>query len=177
MAHRSGRAALRQHQEAVADIMWTVSLPLWEFVVRAAIIYFALMLLLRLSGKRTLGEFTSFDMVVVLLIGESTQGALTAGDQSVIGALVVCATLIGLNVLIAFLGTRFRSLDRLVQGEPVVLLRNGQVFEKVLRRNNLPRSDLEEALRESGVEDPSGAALAILEVDGEISVIKADDKD
>lgn len=157
--------------------MWTMALPLWEFVVRAALVYFALMLLLRLSGKRTLGEFTSFDMVVVLLIGESTQGALTANDQSVTGALLVCATLISLNVLIAFLGTRFRGLDRLVQGEPVVLLRNGQVFETVLRRNNLPRSDLEEAWRENGVESPAGAALAILEVDGEISVIKAKDKD
>lgn len=154
--------------------MWDASLPPWEFVVRAIIVYFSIMLLLRVSGKRTLGEFTAFDMLVVLLIGESTQGALTAGDQSLIGALLVCATLMGLNLLVAFLGSRYRKLDRLVQGEPVVLLRNGIVLERALKRNNLPRSDLDEALREHGVLEPSEVALAILEVDGEISVIKAD---
>lgn len=156
--------------------MWSPSLDLWEFVVRAAIVYFALMVLIRLSGKRTVGEFTPFDILVVLLISESTQGALTSGDQSVVGTLIVCATLVALNYGIAFLGARFRAVDRLVEGEPVVLVRHGQVFERVLRRNNLPRTDLDEALRREGLTDVGDAELVVLETDGGISVIAKRDR-
>jgi uncharacterized membrane protein YcaP (DUF421 family) len=154
--------------------MWTPSLPAWEFVLRGTIVYFAIMVLIRISGKRTVGEFTPFDLIVVLLIGEATQGALTAGDETVTGALIVCATMVGLNFLIAFASTRSKLVDRLIEGEPVVLIRNGRVFRQAMRRNHLPENDLDEALRRHGVANRSDVALAMLETDGDISVVKRD---
>lgn len=153
--------------------MWIPSSAPWEFVIRAVIVYFSIMLLLRLSGKRTVGEFTAFDMIVILLISESTQGALIASDESITGALIVCATLVGLNFLTAFLSTRFVAVDKLVEGQPVVLIHKGKVFVEALRRNNVPMSDLKEALRQHGASAVGQVALAVLETDGTISVIKA----
>lgn len=152
--------------------MFDLSAAPWEFALRGAMVYFALMILVRLSGKRTVGEFTPFDMVVVLLLAESTQGALTGGDQSVPGALIVCATLVALNFAIGFVSARSKTVDKLVEGEPVVLMRNGKELPGALRRNNVPPSDLEEALRHAGIAERAQVAFAVLETDGEISVVK-----
>jgi uncharacterized membrane protein YcaP (DUF421 family) len=152
--------------------MFDLSAAPWEFVLRGAMVYFALMILVRVSGKRTIGEFTPFDMVVVLLLAESTQGALTGGDESVFGALIVCATLVALNYAVGFASARSQVIDRLVEGEPVVLMRNGKELSGVLRKHNVPPSDLEEALRHAGIAERSQVAFAVLETDGEISVVK-----
>jgi uncharacterized membrane protein YcaP (DUF421 family) len=152
--------------------MFDLSLPWWQFVIRGALVYLALMLLLRISGKRTVGEFTPFDLLVVILIGETAQGALTGGDESVLGALIVAATLIALNYLIGFASARSRLMDKLVEGEPVVIAHNGRILEAALRRNNLPKTDLEEAMRKSQVTEPKDIAIAVLETNGEITVIK-----
>nr|WP_306673729.1 YetF domain-containing protein [Tahibacter caeni] len=130
------------------------------------------MVLVRMSGKRTVGEFTPFDLVVVILIGESTQGALTGGDESVVGALVASATLITLNYLVGFLTTRFKAVDKLIEGEAVVLVRDGRLLGDALRRNNVPESDLEQALRAEGILDRDEVHRAFLEVDGTISVVR-----
>ncbi|WP_313915183.1 YetF domain-containing protein [Tahibacter sp.] len=152
--------------------MFSTDLSSWEFVARAAVVYFAIMVLVRISGKRTVGEFTPFDLVVVILIGESTQGALTGGDESVIGALIVSATLIALNYTVGFVTTRSKLADKIVEGEAVLLVRDGCVLAEALKRNNLPESDLDEALRAEGVEERSEVRRAFLETDGTISVIK-----
>lgn len=152
--------------------MFSANLGIWEFVGRAALVYFAIMVLVRLSGKRTVGEFTPFDLVVVILIGESTQGALTGGDESVVGALIVSATLIALNYFIGFATTRSKLIDKIVEGEAVLLVRDGAVIAGALKRNNIPDSDLDEALRAEGIEDRSEVRRAFLETDGTISVIK-----
>lgn len=152
--------------------MFSTHVGMLEFVARAALVYFAIMILVRLSGKRTVGEFTPFDLVVVILIGESTQGALTGGDESVLGALVVSATLIALNYAIGFLTTRSERADRLIEGQAVVLMRDGKVIEAALRRNNIPESDLDEALRMEGIDERSEVRRAYLETNGTITVIR-----
>lgn len=151
--------------------MFSLSLPWWEFVVRGVIVYVIILFLVRLSGKRTVGEFTPFDLVVVILIGESTQGALTGGDESVIGAPIVAATLIALNMLLGFLSARSRTVDRLLEGEPVLLVRDGVVLQRALRANNLPRSDLDESVRKQGLRSIDAVALAVLETNGEITIV------
>jgi uncharacterized membrane protein YcaP (DUF421 family) len=151
--------------------MFELTEPWWGLVARGAILYFALMIVIRLSGKRTVGEFTPFDLVVVVLLGESAQGGLTGGDESVTGAVILAATLVALNYGIAFASTRSKTIDKLVEGEPEVLLRRGVVNDRALKRNNLPASDLDEAIRRAGLMDRSGVELAVLEADGEISVI------
>ena len=146
-------------------------MSVWEFAARAALVYFAIMVLVRISGKRTVGEFTPFDLVVVILIGESTQGALTGGDESLIGALVVSATLIALNYAIGFVTTRSALADRLIEGNAVLLVRDGRLLADALRRNNIPESDLDEAIRTEGIAGRKDVHRAFLEPNGTISVI------
>jgi len=152
--------------------MFEMSLPWWEFLLRAAAIYIALLIFLRLSGKRSVGEFTPFDFVVLILLSESAQGALTGGDESIPGALLLVATLVGLNYLVGLLSARFKSVDKLVEGEPVVLVRHGKILHRALKRENVPISDLEESLRKNGLTNASTVELAMLETNGEITVVQ-----
>lgn len=146
--------------------------PWWEFVLRATIVYVFVLLLIRLSGKRTVGEFTLFDLIVVILLGESMQAALAPrGEQSVLGPAIVAMTLVALNWLLGYLSTRFRSVDAVVEGTPVVLARNGRILQKALRAQNVPRSDLTEAIRRARLTTLSEVALATLETDGEITIV------
>ena len=152
--------------------MFDLSLPWWELVARAAMMYAALLVLVRLSGKRTVGEFTAFDLLVVMLLAESSQGALGGGDESVSGSLVTAATLVALNFAVGFVSARSKAVDKLVEGEPVVLIRNGKVLTAALRRNNVPESDLGEALRMQGVKEHADVEIAMLETNGKITVIE-----
>jgi hypothetical protein len=147
--------------------MFDLSLPWWHFVVRAALIYAALMLLVRLSGKRTVGEFTPFDLVVLILLGESVQGGITGGDESVLSGFIVATTLIGMNYLVGFATARSSHIDAIIEGEPVVLVRHGHLNKKALKRNNIPESDLQESLRKAGLTDTEDVELAMLETDGQ----------
>jgi uncharacterized membrane protein YcaP (DUF421 family) len=148
-----------------------LSAPWWEFALRAAIVYLMLLVLIRLSGKRTVGEFTAFDLIVVILLGEAMQSALVPEDTSVLGPAIVAATLLALNWLVGYFSARSRRIDALVEGEPVVLVRNGRIDQKTLRSQNVPRSDLMEAIRRAQLSGLADVARATLETDGEITVV------
>ena len=105
--------------------MFDMDLPWWEFIARGAVIYLALLVLVRLSGKRTVGQFTPFDLVVVLLLSEAVSNGLSGGDDSVSGGLIVAATLVGLNFGLALLTSRSRRAEELLEGREVLLGRNG----------------------------------------------------
>jgi uncharacterized membrane protein YcaP (DUF421 family) len=147
--------------------------PWWELLLRGATVYVVLLALVRLSGKRTVGEFTPFDLVVVVLIGESAQGALVGSDQSVSGGLLVAGTLVALNYVVGFVSARSKRFDKLVEGEAVILLRRGVLQQGALRRNNVPESDVDEAIRGAGLASRADVDLAVLETDGEITVVPA----
>lgn len=151
--------------------MFEMAFPWWHFVARGALVYGALLLLVRLSGKRTVGEFTPFDLVVVVLLGEAVQGGLTGGDESVGGGLVGAATLVALNYALGFWSARSDAVDRLVEGRAEVLIRRGRVLLAAARRNNIPFSDLREAIRRAGLVRVRDVRLATLETDGEITVV------
>ena len=151
--------------------MFELSEPWWTFPLRALIVYVGFMLLVRLSGKRTVGEFTPFDLLVVILVGESAQGGLTGGDESALGSLLVAGTLVGLNFLCGFLSARSEFFANLSEGKAVILVRNGEVRTKALRKNNIAESDLDEAIRRAGFSAASEVRLAMLETDGEITVV------
>jgi uncharacterized membrane protein YcaP (DUF421 family) len=150
--------------------MFELGIPWWEFIVRGVLVYLALLIMVRISGKRTIGQFSPFDVIVMLLVAEAAQGPLTANDESVMGGLITIASLIALNFGFAFVSARWRPFDKVVQGEPVILVSNGVVHHDRLRRNNLPMSDLEEAMRAGGASDTAEIKWAILEPDGEISI-------
>ncbi|MEN1956123.1 YetF domain-containing protein [Luteimonas sp. MJ204] len=151
--------------------LFELSMPWWEFVLRAVIVYFILLLMLRVSGKRTVGQFTPFDLLVVILLGTAVQNSLIGEDVSLLGGLILAVTLIGCNWLVGFVTARSERLDRLIEGSPVLLARDGELFTRVLRAEGLSRPDIDEALRDNGLSDIADAVLVTLEVDGTITVV------
>lgn len=157
---------------SVAASMWDLAHPWWEFVLRGAIIYVVLLLLLRLTGKRQAGQLASFDLVLLLIISNAVQNAMNAGDNSVVAGIVLACTLIGFNWLVGMFSARYKKLDEWIEGRPQILIHDGRVFDDVLRDQKLSIGDLQSALRQQGCESADEVHYAILEPNGAISVIK-----
>lgn len=155
--------------------LFALSAPWWVFVLRAVAIYLLVMVLVRVSGKRAVGQFTPFDLVLLILIGNAVQNGMNGGDNSLTGAAVLAVSLIVLNYATAFLSARVPRARRLIEGEPVVLARDGRVFRDVLRRELVSKADFNEAMREAGCSEPERIRLAMLETNGHISITLKDD--
>jgi uncharacterized membrane protein YcaP (DUF421 family) len=144
-----------------------------EIVLRTTLVYVVVLAGLRLAGKRELGQMTVFDLVVVLLIANAVQNAMTGPDFSVQGGLIAAGVLLVLNRLIAIFRIHNESWGRLLEGMPTVLVQDGHFLEPRLRKEGLERSQIEMAIREHGIEDLGQVRLAVLETDGSISVVPA----
>ncbi|HWC65598.1 MAG TPA: YetF domain-containing protein [Thermoanaerobaculia bacterium] len=155
--------------------MWHLATPWLEIVARCAIVYAAVLVGLRLSGKREIGQMTPFDLVLILLIANAVQNAMIGNDNSLAGGLVAAAALIVLNFSVGRAARRWMPLGRLVKGHASVLVDRGIVVEDHLRREGIARDELMAALREHGVGSLDDVRLAVLEVDGSISVLKNED--
>jgi len=151
--------------------MFEMSLPWWEFVARAVAVYLVLMAMVRLSGKRTVGQFTPFDLLVVMLLSESVSNSLSGGDESVVGGLILAGTLMLLNLGLAVLSARSQRIERLTEGTPVLVGRDGRIYDDVLRRERVGRGELEKALRENDC-PLEQMQCAFLETDGNFSILK-----
>ena len=151
--------------------MFEMSLPWWEFVVRGAIVFCVLLLMVRLSGRRTIGQFTPFDLLVVMLLSEAVSNSLTGGDDSLLGGLVIAATLICLNVGASYLTSHSKAMSDLLDGSPVLLGRDGKVFDKVLKQCRLSPTEVQEALHEADLKLEEMAYM-FLEADGNITIQK-----
>jgi len=143
----------------------------WELPLRAVIIYGALLVMVRVSGRRTVGQFTPFDLLVIMLLSESVSSGLNGGEESVTGGLLAAATLVALNVLVAFATSRSAGLQTLMEGRPVLVGRDGKIFADILKKHRVPVSDVEQALREADCEQAE-MKYACLEADGQISILK-----
>jgi uncharacterized membrane protein YcaP (DUF421 family) len=152
------------------DNLWDLAMPWWEFVLRAVAVYVIVLLMTRITGKRSFGQSTPFDVLVIVLLGTAVQNSLIGEDTSLLGGLILAATLLSLNWLVGFVTARSRGLDRLVEGAPVVLVRNGQVFWDQLRRCNVSPADLDVAMRAQGCRAHADIELAMLETSGKISI-------
>lgn len=151
--------------------MFDPTIPWWQFPVRGVIVYAALVLGLRLAGRRELGQMTPFDLAVILLIANALQNAMVGPDTSVAGGLIAAATLLAANLAVSRLSTAVPALRRLAEGEPVLLMTDGRPLLERLRRAGIDSRDLEQAAREHGVSGLDGVRQAVLEVDGSISII------
>ena len=151
--------------------MFDMDLPWWEFIARGAMVYLALLVMVRLSGHRTISQLTPFDLLVVMLLSEAVSNGLSGGDDSVSGGLIIAATLIVLNVTIGTISARSRKLENMLQGDVVLIGRDGVFFEKVVRRNRVGEGDIEQALRESDCARHE-MQCAFLEADGSITITK-----
>ncbi|MEF7617448.1 YetF domain-containing protein [Aquincola sp. MAHUQ-54] len=151
--------------------MFDLSVPWWELLARAALVYGALLAMVRVSGKRSVGQFTPFDLLVVMLLSEGVSNGLTGGEASVTGSLLIAATLIGCNALVGFIASRSRKAEAWIEGTPVLIARDGRVFEHTLRAHRVGRGDMEKALREADCREQD-VQYAFLEADGNISILK-----
>ncbi len=152
--------------------MWLPELPVWEKILRAAAVYFFLLVALRLTGKRQMGQMSSFDLVVLLIISNVLQNAMIGNDNSVLGGCIGAATILLLNYTIARAVVTHKAVERVVEGAPTLLVHNGRVFEQNLKSELLTRDELMAALRRQGILAIEDVRVAWLEETGAITAVK-----
>ena len=153
--------------------MFTLGTPGWDITLRTVVVYLMLLIGLRLAGKREIGQMTVFDLIVLLLIANAVQNAMVSPDTSLTGGVLAAIVLIVLNAVVARLSLRLPWLRRLVEGQPTLLVLHGKAIPQNLRREGLDEETLAAALREHGLSEVSEVEMAVLEIDGSISVIPA----
>jgi uncharacterized membrane protein YcaP (DUF421 family) len=154
--------------------MWQLGTPAPELVARTLIVYFLLLVALRLFGKREVGQFTLFDLALVLLAANALQPAITGADASIPGAVVIIVTIFLANRIVAEARSRSPLVRRLLEFQATVVGRDGAWLPDALQREGLDDEDLEAALREHGLSSASEMRLATLEQDGSISIVPND---
>src|SRR4051812_35639554 len=151
--------------------MWPLTLTWWELIFRGIVVYALLLFFLRLAGKRQIGQMAPFDLVLLLVLSNSVQNAMNGGDNSVTAGAISAATLVLFNYLVGFASFKSRRLEALIEGRPQILIHNGQLFPAVMKRAHLTHHELNAALRSAGCACPEQVHCAILENNGQISVM------
>jgi uncharacterized membrane protein YcaP (DUF421 family) len=151
--------------------MTEMATPALQIVARTLLVYGGVLIGLRLMGKRELGQMTVFDLVVILLIANAVQNAMVGPDVSVQGGLLAAAVLLVINRVVATLRIHGGVWGRLLEGTPTVLVQDGQFLEPALRKEGLERRQVLMAMREHGIESIEQVKLAVLEMDGSISIV------
>jgi uncharacterized membrane protein YcaP (DUF421 family) len=148
---------------------------LLQIVVRTGVIYLLVLLGVRLSGKREVGQMTPFDLTLLLLLSNSVQNAMTGPDTSLMGGAVAAGTLLIFNYFVGEVSGANRRFRRLIQGQPSLLVHDGKVIESHMEKEHVSMDELHRALREHGINGVDQVALSVLEVDGSISCLKYDE--
>ena len=151
--------------------MWALSLPWWEFIVRGIIVYAFLLILIRITGKRQVGQLAPFDLVLLLVLSNAVQNAMNGGDNSVGGGLISAVTLVLLNYLIGMATYRSKKLEAVIEGRPDILIHNGTLYPAVMKRAKLTHHELDAALRQAGCCSINEVHMAVLENNGALSVV------
>jgi uncharacterized membrane protein YcaP (DUF421 family) len=154
--------------------MFTMGSPAWGIAVRTIVVYVAVFAGLRLMGKRELGQMTVFDLVVILLIANAVQNAMVGPDASLQGGLLAAFVLLVGNRGLASAGARFGRWGRLIEGTPTILVQDGRYVEPSMRKEEVEPEEVEMAIREHGLDSLQSVRLAVLEVDGSISIVPSD---
>lgn len=156
--------------------MFEMSVPWWEFVVRGVVVYGFLVILLRLTGKRQIGQLSPFDLVLLLIISNAVQNSMNAGDNSLIGGLISAASLVAINYVLGLVTFKSAKLEAIIEGRPQVLIHNGDVYEDVMLDAKLTQQELDSTLRQLGYFNLKDVKLAILENNGKVTVQGFDKK-
>jgi uncharacterized membrane protein YcaP (DUF421 family) len=150
--------------------MFSLAIPWTEFIVRGVVVYVFLLILLRVTGRRQVGQLAPFDLVLLLVLSNAVQNSMNGGDNSLVGGLISATTLVALNFAVGALTYRSKRLEALIEGRPQLLIHNGTLFEDVLRSAKLTHHELNAALRRGGCACVDDVHSAILENNGSISV-------
>lgn len=146
-----------------------------DAVLRGSAIYLIIFVVIRLSGRRTLGETTTFDFVLLLIIAETTQQALLGDDFSITNSTILILTLVGIDVTVSFLKTRSNTAERVLDGVPMIVVENGRPLAERLRKSRIDEGDvLSAARRLRGLERMDQIKYAVLEASGGITIIPHD---
>ena len=152
--------------------MFQLSVPWWEFVIRALVFFGFLLFALRITGKRQIGQLAPFDLVLLLILSNAVQNSMNAGDNSLIGGLISAATLLALDYAFGYFTLRSKRASTILIGRPEVLIHNGKIFMDVLKKEQITMDELQDSLRRQGCISVHEVEYAILENNGSISVIK-----
>ena len=152
------------------NAMMHLSVPWWELVLRGVVVYVFLIALLRLTGKRQIGQLSPFDLVLLLILSNAVQNAMNAGDNSLLGGLISATTLVAINYTIGLITFKSKKLEVMIEGRPQVLIHEGKLYEDVMNDAKLTRHELDSTLRQSGYFDIKLIKLAILENNGSVTV-------
>ena len=143
-----------------------------ESVFRGVTVYLFLLLIMRLSGRRTFSQMTPFDFVLVLIIAETTQQALLGDDYSIINALLLIVTLCSLDIFLSYLKRASPAIGKWLDGTPTLLVANGDPQQRALKKTRVEVNDILESARENqGLEKLEDIKYAVLEIDGKISIV------
>jgi uncharacterized membrane protein YcaP (DUF421 family) len=156
--------------------MLNMTIPWWELIVRSVVVYAFLLVILRVTGKRQVGQLAPFDLVLLLVLSNAVQNSMNGGDNSLVGGLVSAATLVALNYAVGYATFRNKKLEAVIEGRPQVLIHNGELFRDVMQKAQLTQHELEAALRRAGVNHVGECHSAILENNGAISVVQRKSK-
>jgi uncharacterized membrane protein YcaP (DUF421 family) len=143
-----------------------------DIVVRAAVAFLFILLLTRIVGRRELNTLEPFDLILLVTIGDLVQQGVTQNDFSVTGLALAVGTIAVLTVLFSYLPWRFRVLRPVLEGEPVILIEDGNVIEKNLRKHRLTHEEVAAEARFQQIDSLDGVRWAVLETSGKISFIK-----
>ncbi|QIL83262.1 DUF421 domain-containing protein [Diaphorobacter sp. HDW4A] len=151
--------------------MFSMSVPWWEFVLRGVIVYAFLLVFLRITGKRNVGQYDPFDLILLLILSNAVQNSMNAGDNSLIGGLISATTLIICHTLLAQATYRSPRLSRLIDGKPICLIANGKVNQQSMSAELITGDDLKAALHAAGCLHTYEVEQATIETNGQITIV------
>jgi uncharacterized membrane protein YcaP (DUF421 family) len=158
------------------DKLWLIDssmVPHWtHFIIRAVVVYAFLLVLLRFTGKRQVGQLAPFDLVLLLVLSNAVQNAMNGGDNSITGGLILATTLVGLNWLVGWATFRSKRLEGLIEGRPIVLIHDGRIDQQALRSVQMTAHELKAALRAEGCAGEEEVRFAVLENNGHVTVVR-----
>jgi len=152
--------------------MFAMRTPVVEIVLRIVLIYVGLLLLVRISGKREVGQLGPVDLLSMLIVSETVSPALTRGDASISASLLAAGLLLGISSLMSRLTFRWRRLEALVDGSPRRIIENGRIDTVALAAERLSGRDIESALRRHGIVSLADVLVAFVETNGDITIVK-----
>jgi uncharacterized membrane protein YcaP (DUF421 family) len=148
--------------------------PILDIIIRSAAVYFFMMIALRLTGKKQLSQLNTTDVILILLISNAVQNAMVGNNTSLLGGVIAASVLFIINFILRKLMYKYRKLGEFLQEKPEILIHDGKLDFKILSKLDITSNELKEAMREHGVENFDQVKLAMLEVDGNISIISGE---
>ena len=148
--------------------------PYLDIIIRSASVYFFMIIVLRFFEKKELSQLNTFDVILILLISNSVQNAMVGSNSSLLGGISAASVLFAINFILKKLMFRFPKFNRFFQGKPEILIHNGKLEFATLSKLGITHDEITEAIHEHGIENSKDVKLAILEVDGNISIISGE---